>query len=142
MMPIGLGREYDCMTQDEIMALLESHYGKLTPYEKKLGNGPCRYWQIEGFLGKIGFISAMSHKFCGDCNRIRLTSQGFLKTCLQYEEGGDLKRLLRSSASDEDLKQEIQKIILHKPTAHSFDTMVKATEEGVKENKIMSQIGG
>ena len=72
-----------------------------------LGNGPCHYYDVDGFSGKIGFISAVSHKFCGECNRIRLTSQGFLKTCLQYAAGRDLRAVIRSGGSDEELKAVI-----------------------------------
>ena len=71
--------------------LVEQKFGKMIPYNgKPLGNGPCTYYTVDGFEGKIGFISAISHKFCSQCNRIRLTSQGYLKTCLQYTAGRDL----------------------------------------------------
>ena len=49
------------------------------------------YYKIEEFQGKIGFISAMTHKFCDQCNRVRMTAEGFLKACLQYQTGTDLK---------------------------------------------------
>ena len=85
MMPIGLGKQFKPQFEDEILAELEQRYGKYEKYEEKLGNGPGHYYTFPGFIGKIGFISAISHKFCNRCNRVRLTSQGFLKTCLQYE---------------------------------------------------------
>lgn len=89
MMPIGCGTEFKGMSEEELIALLEKNFGPLSIYQgKPLGNGPSRYYEAEGFVGKLGFISAVSHKFCGQCNRIRLTSQGFLKTCLQYTAAG------------------------------------------------------
>ena len=97
MMPIGYGSSFAGMPQEKIMNLVEQKFGKMIPYNgKPLGNGPCTYYTVDGFEGKIGFISAISHKFCSQCNRIRLTSQGYLKTCLQYTAGRDLRAVLRN----------------------------------------------
>jgi len=57
----------------------------LSPIEVK-GNGPAVYYKIEGFNGKLGFISPFSHNFCDNCNRLRLTSDGKISTCLLKEE--------------------------------------------------------
>lgn len=138
MMPIGLGKEYRGVTEEELLGELEALYGKSKAYEGRLGNGPGHYFEFPGFLGKIGFISAISHKFCYQCNRVRLTSQGFLKTCLQYENGVELRGLLRSGAVDEELEEVIQKEILCKPVSHHF--LQEEKEE--TEHRIMSQIGG
>lgn len=59
--------------------------------KKGVGNGPAEYIRFHNFDGRIGFISALSHKFCYKCNRIRLTSEGFLKPCLQYGNGTDVQ---------------------------------------------------
>ena len=82
MMPIGLGKQFTFVSEDTLRSLIEENYGQMTLYCEKRGNGPCRYYDVPGFVGKIGFISAMSHKFCRECNRVRLTADGFLKTCL------------------------------------------------------------
>ena len=90
----------------------------MIPYNgKPLGNGPCTYYTVDGFEGKIGFISAISHKFCRQCNRIRLTSQGYLKTCLQYTAGRDLRAVLRNGGTDEELKDRIRAALAEKPMA-------------------------
>lgn len=138
MMPIGLGKNYQSVKEDQILEKLEAVYGKAKGYEGKLGNGPGHYYEFSGFAGKIGFISAISHKFCEECNRVRLTSQGFLKTCLQYETGVDLRKLLREGAEDSSLEQVIQKGILCKPKCHHF---LQDGDEKT-EHRIMSQIGG
>lgn len=138
MMPIGLGKEYRGVTEEELLGELEALYGKSKAYEGRLGNGPGHYFEFSGFWGKIGFISAISHKFCYQCNRVRLTSQGFLKTCLQYENGVELRGLLRSGAGDEELEEVIQKEILCKSASHHF--LQEEKEE--TEHRIMSQIGG
>ena len=139
MMPIGYGRKY-CgeETEDHVRHLLEKAYGKADSLSGRFGNGPSTYILPDGFKGKIGFISAISHKFCGDCNRVRLTSEGFLKPCLQFSHGADMRSLLRDGSSDEQIGAVAEKIIFEKPRSHRFG---EAQEEGL-ENKKMSEIGG
>lgn len=138
MMPIGLGKQFAFFSEESILQGLRERYGEALPCESHLGNGPARYYSFEGFQGKIGFISAMSHKFCDSCNRVRLTSQGYLKTCLQYDIGTDLKKLLREGASEERLYEEIRDAILKKPAAHQFECHLGEHEEV----HMMAQIGG
>lgn len=138
MMPIGMGRNFSYKSEKEIMHELEQAYGTLEPYNEKLGNGPCRYYSLNGFLGKIGFISAMSHKFCTSCNRVRLTADGKLKTCLQYDVGVNLKELLRSGKTDQELRTAVLNALEHKPKEHRFAENVFADVE----TKAMFQIGG
>lgn len=140
MMPIGLGRQFGFQSEEAILAELEKAYGPCRPFDKPLGNGPGHYVSFEGFAGKIGFISAISHKFCERCNRVRLTSQGFLKTCLQYERGVDLRALLRGGASDEELRLAVEKAIREKPVSHQF--LREQWADSDKETHMMSQIGG
>lgn len=140
MMPIGYGKEFKGMSEAEVIRILESKYGTLIPYKgRRLGNGPCHYYEVSGFLGKIGFISAISHKFCKECNRIRLTSQGYLKTCLQYAAGRDLRGVIRSGGTDEELKDVIRAALEEKPEGHTF--LEKARRDDT-EKLCMSQIGG
>ena len=137
-MPIGFGKLFQFLGEDQIKQQIEKVYGKMKPFEQKLGNGPSHYYSLDGFQGKIGFISAISHKFCHECNRIRLTCTGYLKTCLQYDFGVDLRALLRSGASDEQIKMAIEKAIMAKPLEHSFlDTSIESEEQAT-----MSAIGG
>lgn len=138
MMPIGYGKLFGFCSEEKILAGLEERYGRCVPYPDSLGNGPGHYYSFEGFKGKIGFISAISHKFCGSCNRVRLTSQGYLKSCLQYDIGTDLKKLLREGASLEELKEAVEMTILRKPIGHQFEE--KAGEH--EESKLMAEIGG
>lgn len=139
MIPIGLGRNFTYYSEDDIIQILEEAYGPLEVYDKTLGNGPAHYYSIPGFEGKIGFISAISHQFCGECNRVRLTSEGFLKTCLQYENGIDLKALLRGKADDWELEQAIRHAIFHKPVGHNFR---ETSHFEAQEQSHMSRIGG
>ena len=103
-----------------------------------VGYGPANYYKVEGFVGRIGMIGAVSSKFCHQCNRVRLTAQGFLKTCLQYDAGVDLRELLRSGGSDEELEAAMRRAISQKPKEHRFGQGEIAHEE----TKYMSAIGG
>ncbi|SDB10207.1 GTP 3',8-cyclase MoaA [Eubacterium oxidoreducens] len=138
MMPIGVGAQFEFVSQEDVLNIIKEKYPNVRSYEKKLGNGPCVYYEIPGFVGKIGFISAMSHKFCSGCNRIRMTSTGFLKTCLQYETGVDLREALRNNASDEVIEELIAQALRVKSKEHQFLEVDKKAEE----KKDMSQIGG
>jgi len=138
MMPIGLGKEFHGRSQDDILEALRKAYGQETLFYGKCGNGPSVYVKFPGFKGRIGFISAISHKFCGECNRIRLTSEGFLKPCLQYESGTDIKGPLRRGQSDEELAMLIEDAIYRKPRSHHFE---QAEGEGFEQRQ-MSKIGG
>ena len=139
MMPIGMGTQFAFVKEDALKHALEEAFGIFTPCGDVAGNGPCHYFAVPGFQGRIGFISAVSHKFCSECNRIRLTSEGFLKTCLQYDNGVELKTILRGGGTDEDLRRAIGQALAEKPKGHSFE---KKTEFTDREHRGMSQIGG
>ncbi len=136
LMPIGLGKDMERIPESELKVLLTEHFGKLTPAPHESLAGPCRYFRTEGYPGRLGFISAVSDCFCAGCNRVRLTSGGFLKTCLQFNQGVELKPLL--TGGDEDLLSAMQEAIWQKPERHLFTGGAGAQLEG----RIMSQIGG
>ena len=145
MMPIGIGKSNPKGTQDLVFDKLEKEYGKGEFLDGKFGNGPAVYVKFPNFTGKIGFISAISHEFCGDCNRVRLTADGFLKLCLQYANGCDLKALLRSDKTDEEISSIIRETIYNKPRCHQFvnsDNEGKTEGNGCLEKRRMSSIGG
>ena len=139
LMPIGFGKKYTQIDNDEILSILESNFGTFEPVTEKRGNGPAKYYKNKDMKGCIGFISAISHEFCESCNRIRLTSNGFLKLCLHYNKGIDLKAPIRSGISDEDLKELIHDTIWNKPLSHKFG---HTNGEKDIEVKNMVQIGG
>ena len=143
MMPIGMGKEFHGVSEEELLRILGEKLPRFSPYVgEPLGNGPCHYYDVDGFSGKIGFISAVSHKFCGECNRIRLTSQGFLKTCLQYAAGRDLREVIRSGGSDEVLKAVILEALAEKPDGHAFGVGLEKQKDDKTEKLCMAQIGG
>ena len=142
MMPIGLGKNFGMISGSRIRSLLEDRFGSAGLCAENRGNGPAVYVRFPGFKGRI--IDALSHQFCGTCNRVRLTSEGYLKSCLQYETGVDLRQLLRNGAADEEVKNEMLKAIHEKPACHQFAGKGEACGSGgqLLETRDMSQIGG
>ena len=138
-MPIGYGKNFEGFDKNTLLPLLSKKYPDYEVVTETRGNGPASYISIPGFKGCIGFIDAIHGKFCDKCNRIRLTSDGILKLCLYYENGIDLKKLMRNGATEEELFDAMQKMILKKPMEHQFHNLAK---EGMEELKKMSQIGG
>jgi cyclic pyranopterin phosphate synthase len=97
------------------------------------GSGPAKYYTIPGFLGTFGFITPVGEHFCHQCNRIRLTSDGFLKTCLFGNNEVNLKKLSKTGDINK-IKEAIIKSINEKPEKHQI------TNHNV--SRFMSQIGG
>lgn len=111
--------------------------GRLIPVKNEIWDGPARRFKIEGTKGEIGLISAMSHHFCRQCNRLRLTAEGRLRTCLLSDRFEDLKGPLRSGCSDKQLADIIVNAILYKPFAHRL-----TTDSKTRVHDQMSSIGG
>ena len=139
LMPIGLAKDYTAVSKEEIMTLLGDAFGPMTPYAGRLGNGPAEYYSLPGFQGKIGFIGAIHNKFCGQCNRIRITSNGFLKLCLNQKSGAELAPYLRNGCSDEALTERMKEIIWQKPLAHHF---YEDDQQENTDSREMYQVGG
>ena len=132
MMPIGYGAAMPCISGPELRARFARRWPELAPLspaqEHALGDGPAVYYTVPGWQGSIGFIAAVHGKFCASCNRVRLTSQGFLRPCLASETGCDLRTLLRSGADDAQLLAAIRETIWAKPREHHFnDSSMPAT---------------
>lgn len=139
MMPIGEGRLYESVDNEWIRAVIRQKYPLVLMNEpQKLGNGPAVYYQIADSQGYVGFISAVHHKFCASCNRVRLTSDGFLKLCLAYPEGIDLRTMMRSGADDSTIRKAMESQIAGKPVSHHFED----AGEVAKNQLTMNQIGG
>jgi len=141
MMPIGYGKEFPAISHKVLFHEIEKRYPGLEKDDRVHGFGPAVYYKIPGFLGSVGLISAIHGKFCDSCNRVRLTSQGYLKTCLCYEDGVDLRKILRAGETKEEtnrkLRQAMEEAVLRKPGAHCFEKPGQITE-----NHGMSAIGG
>ncbi len=121
---------------------IEKKFGSLQPLSFDVGAGPATYYKADGFRGRIGFIPSMSHQFCASCNRLRLSADGFLKLCLFYEDGLNLKALLRGDANNEEIERAIQNAILQKPKKHPGHVVPKTGEKNTDRPCGMYRIGG
>jgi cyclic pyranopterin phosphate synthase len=101
-----------------------SHVARLAVSREDKSNGPALYYRFEGAPGKIGIISPVSGHFCQSCNRLRVTSDGKLRTCLFAVEEVDLRRLFRNGASDEEITATIRSAIEKKPKKHQLNNPV------------------
>ena len=138
-MPVGKNDFEKCVPWQEIKDTLDASFGLMAVDTEPHGNGPAVYFKPDGFKGSIGFISAMTCAFCDKCNRVRLTAEGFLKLCLQYDVGTSLRDIMRAGATDEELAIAIRTTVWNKPKEHTFNDYEGA--EDIEENS-MSRIGG
>ena len=137
LMPIGVAINYKGATNEEVLKIISENYSDYEEVARSKSGGPASYIKLKDAKGKIGFISAISNCFCEECNRIRLTPEGFLKQCLHFDYGIDLKNKLRAGISDEELRKLIYDNIYEKPEKHLF-----LEKSDHKEIKFMNQIGG
>ena len=131
-MPVGYGKKYVGRSNEELRETLEAVCGKaecMTNQEElsRMGSGPAVYYQFSDLKVPVGFISAIHGKFCDTCNRVRLTAEGYLKLCLCYDEGADLRRVLREGEK-ENLRTIMEQTIFRKPAAHCFEHPAEMTE--------------
>jgi GTP 3',8-cyclase len=108
------------ISAEEILFRL-SRVAPLIPAQSRNSNGPARHYRFPDALGKIGIISPVSNHFCPSCNRLRLTADGKLRTCLFTSQETDLKAFLRNGASDEEISAEICSAIAQKPEKHELE---------------------
>ncbi len=138
LMPIGCGAEFTGVENAEVIEIIKKSKLRIVSEKvRNVGNGPASYYKIENAKGNIGFISPMSHQFCGDCNRIRLTAEGFMKPCLHSKNGVDMRALLRGNETDQSILNILEASIHKKPTQHQFKEI---SDE--KDVRSMNQIGG
>lgn len=119
-MPVSGGLDYPPESRfpaAEIAEVLRS-IAPLQELERKGPAGPARLYQFEGAKGVVGVIPAVSDHFCGECNRLRLTSDGFLRPCLFCEDEIDLRTPLRQGCSDEELAGLLLGAVKIKPERH------------------------
>jgi len=125
----------DVLTGAEIRALIEERW----PLEEipAKPSSTARQFRFMDGAGEVGFVSPVSEPFCSSCDRIRLTADGHLRTCLFSRREWDLKTPLREGASDEELSDLIRLAVRHKELKHRIN------DPGfVRASRSMSQIGG
>lgn len=136
MMPIGKGRECDGNSNDDLLREIQKQYPGVCKDDSVHGNGPAVYYHIPGFIGSVGFISAIHGVFCSSCNRIRMTATGDLKPCLCYRDTVSVRDAARHG-TDQEIREKLQEAVEMKPKQHCFDM-----KEDITEQHKMVQIGG
>lgn len=137
LMPVG---SLEPMTEemvvpsDEVLSRIQDALGPLARAEGPArGNGPAAYYQLDGAAGSIGVITPMTHTYCGSCNRVRLTADGRLRTCLFGDHEVDLRGPLRAGQA---LAPFVRQALAEKPQEHALLT------HRVGGLRALSQVGG
>lgn len=138
-MPLG---EVDQDRTDQFLSLADvrgdlASFWTLNDISDATG-GPARYVRIAETGGRLGLITPLSNHFCDTCNRVRLTCTGTLHTCLGRDDASDLRAVIRSGASDAELKEAIFAALASKPKGHDFQ--IAAARPSVARH--MSTTGG
>jgi len=127
LMPVGGMRELTwehVVPSDEILARISSVGDLLPDAGPSKGNGPAKYYRFAGAAGTVGVITPMSHTYCGSCNRVRLTADGRLRTCLFGEHSVNLRDPLRAG----------------RPVAPLFVTALE--DKPLEHNLLQMKVGG
>lgn len=134
LMPIGEGKKYDGIKNSEIYEYLKKEYGFL---DEKKTEGVSEYFTLVGGKGRIGFISPLNNCFCETCNKIRVTSDGTLKRCLNMEGTLNLKDMSIEEKTVDEIEEILKYEIYRKPEKHLF-----GQKNENEEKKNMNEIGG
>ncbi|MFN3946477.1 MAG: GTP 3',8-cyclase MoaA, partial [Aquificaceae bacterium] len=125
----------------EMLKLLMEHFD-LEPVEKSYRGEVAERYRYKDDGLEIGFISSITQPFCGDCNRLRLTADGKLLTCLFAQEGYSVKGLLRSGANEEDIRAFVINLWSKREDRYSEERL-ELMKKGISPKKIeMFKIGG
>lgn len=135
-MPLSkmLHTENSFLSAAELRGRLEQKWGPLEPLPAP-PSAPARLFSWPKAPGRIGFIASVTEPFCGNCDRLRLRSDGFLQLCLAHPDGVDLKPFLEPPHSFEDFQRFLERAVFHKPAGHTFG-------KAPSPDLWMSRIGG
>ena len=137
-MPLDATNEWErnkVVSQDEIVTTIAAEFPlELMPAR---GAAPADRWRFLDGKGTVGVIPSVTHPFCGDCDRVRLTSDGQFRTCLFATDESDIRALLRNGGTDEEIAELIQVAVGAKWAGHQINQV-----NFIRPNRSMSQIGG
>ena len=138
-MPLDAGHRWrrgEALTADDVLAALRRHFS-LRPDTVPRGSAPAELWQVDGGPATVGVIASVTHAFCSDCDRTRLTADGQVRSCLFATEETDLLGLLRGGADDAALESAWRAAMWAKPAGHGIND-----PNFVQPARPMSAIGG
>ncbi|HLV25177.1 MAG TPA: GTP 3',8-cyclase MoaA [Gemmatimonadales bacterium] len=136
LMPVGeLGADgmNEVVPSSEVLGVVSRAHGELEECAGPGGNGPARYYRLPSAAGTIGVITPMTHSYCASCNKVRLTADGRLRTCLFGDHEVDLRTPLREGR---ELEQLFRKALAEKPLEHE---LLQLRTGGLRA---LSQVGG
>jgi GTP 3',8-cyclase len=125
------------LTGDEIRRALEEAIGPLVPLEVSDPSQPATDYRFVDGGGVIGFINPVTHPFCADCNRLRITAEGQVRNCLFSIEEWDARAVMRTGGGDDELANLVRASVGAKRAGHGINS-----DEFVKPRRAMFQIGG
>jgi cyclic pyranopterin phosphate synthase len=139
-MPLDADHRWDrssMVTQAEVLDRLSERF-TLTPTGPAVrGSAPAETWLVDGGPARVGVIASVSQPFCGTCDRMRLTADGQLRNCLFARSESDLRGPMRAGASDAELGQQMQRLMMAKRAGHGIDD-----PSFLQPQRPMSAIGG
>ena len=135
LMPIGQGKKFTGISNNDIYNRLEKTFEFDRNYKEI--KGVSTYYKLKNSKGNIGFISPINSCFCETCNKIRLTSDGVIKRCLNSKGNTNIKESLDKNVEKEEIKEILEQEIFKKPEKHLF-----GKENKDEELKNMNAIGG
>jgi cyclic pyranopterin phosphate synthase len=137
-MPLDATNEWErkkVVTQDEIISVISAQYPlEILPAR---GAAPADRWTFVDGKGTVGVIPSVSHPFCADCDRVRLTSDGQFRTCLFATDEFDIRALLRNGGTDDEIAELMRKGVGLKWAGHQINQV-----NFIRPRRSMSQIGG
>ncbi len=125
------------LSGDDVKRMIEDRFGKLQPVQADDSSQPARNFAYDDGSGQVGFINSVTEPFCGSCNRIRLTAEGKLRNCLFSTTEWDIRELLRSDATAQEIAARVRECVFAKKAAHGIDG-----QDFERPLKAMYQIGG
>ncbi|MFL6101314.1 MAG: GTP 3',8-cyclase MoaA [Actinomycetales bacterium] len=139
-MPLDAQHAWDrssMVTAAEILDRLSARFDLTPEPQRDRGSAPAETWMVDGGPARVGVIASVSRPFCGTCDRMRLTADGQLRSCLFARTESDLRGPLRAGASDEQLAQQMRRLMAAKLAGHGID------DPGfLQPDRPMSAIGG
>jgi cyclic pyranopterin phosphate synthase len=139
-MPLDAERKWrddQVLSGDHIRAIIVKSIGQLLPVNRTDPSQPAVDYRYADHTARVGFINPVSHPFCGDCNRLRLTAEGQVRNCLFSTTEWDVRDLLRSGGSDADIMRQVLDCVSAKKSAHGIDST-----DFQRPQRAMYQIGG
>jgi cyclic pyranopterin phosphate synthase len=137
-MPLDATNEWErkkVVTQDEMISVINAAYPlEILPAR---GAAPADRWRYVDGKGTVGVIPSVSHPFCADCDRVRLTSDGQFRTCLFATDEFDIRALLRNGGTDDEIAELIRTAVGLKWAGHQINQV-----NFIRPRRSMSQIGG